>query len=388
MTERLLDRFMDCTGMTMLSAESYGTELARWQKNVMFWLGDLAKYSEARWPDTHHQVWPDWVSPGMIARAIAVAQAYPRPEDREHDATWTQFMRLANRGDRQEQLAAIVDKGLTSDESAKVDSGKPRWLLAFDVNYYLHRYWHSGAGVESAMSVASWIQRTVERLRESHGLTDVVCCFDGARNFRKELTKDWEDAYKPRPPKDPELVNQLTLVHQLLEGHGFICAKIGDMEADDVMASFGTQFNGRTTIVSADKDLRQVLSHKCNVLLDVVWHVDETTGDNIPDYKWLSAKQHTEATGIPPASWVEYQALMGDNVDGIKGAIGIGAKGAADLIKEFGTAAGAIQAAKEGSESIRPKKREALIEFEPKLETTLQLVLLRTDLELPKGTRI
>jgi len=108
----------------------------------------------------------------------------------------------------------------------------------------------------------------------------------------------------------------------------------------------------------------------------------------MPSYKWISAKQHTEATGIEPAKWVEYQSLMGDACDGIKGAVGIGQKGAADLIKEFGSASGAIEAAKAESDSIRPKKREALIEFEAKLQTTRKLVTLVDSLELPTTTRI
>ena len=389
--QRLSKRHLDCTDMTMVAAESYGLNLAEWQASCLWWIGDLARFSERNWPDTHHQVWPDWVSPGLIARAKAVAEAYPNKDDRRHDATWTQFMRLANKPDRQAQLAAIVDEGLTTDEAAKVnsDDGVSRWLLAVDVHYYLHRFWFGGAGIEAAHGVSSWVARTVERLKEK-GLTDVVCCFDSKTNHRKELVigAGWEDKYKDRPPKDPELGNQLSLVYQLLEGAGFCCAKIDGMEADDIMASCANQFDGKVTILTQDKDARQCLSDKCNMLLDVEWSEDETTGDNIPDYKWLSAKQHTEATGIRPDQWTEFQAIMGDNVDGIKGCVGIGEKGANDLIKEFGSAGGAIQSAKDGAESIKPKKRDSLIEFESKLDVTLQLVTLRTDLKIPSNTRI
>ena len=390
MTQRLSKRYLDCTDMTMIAAESYGLNLAEWQQSVMWWLGDLARFSERNWPDTHHQVWPDWVSPGLIARAKAVAEAYPNKDDRRHDATWTQFMRLANKPDRQAQLAAIVDEGLTTDESTKVnsDDGVSRWLLAVDVNYYLHRFWFSGAGVESAMSVASWVQRLADRLRVKN-LTDVVCAFDSRVNHRKELTKDWEDAYKGnRQKKDPELGNQLTLVRQLLEGHGFCCVMIEGMEADDVLCSYSKQFDGKVTIVSADKDLRMALSKSVNILQDVTWSEDETSGEITPEYKWLSAKQHTEETGIRPEQWNQFQALRGDPVDGIRGCETVGEKGAADLIKEFGSAAGAIQSAKDEAESIKPKKREALIEFESKLDVTLQLVTLRSDLKLPGNTRI
>jgi 5'-3' exonuclease len=383
-------RFLDCSKMTIEEAESYGTGLAEQQRDVMFQLGDLARYAEARWPDNHYQVWPEWVSHGLIARAAGVARAYPNQADRLHDVTYTQYMQNAGRQDRHERLAAIVDKGLTSDESRKADwDERQRWLLAIDVHFYLHRFWYSGAELESAMSVASWVGRLVERLKEKQ-LTDVVCCFDSKRNHRKELVANagWEDQYKDRPPKPEGLGHQLTLVRELLEKAGYCCVSQDGFEADDLLASYGKQFDGRVSISSADKDLRQCLSAECNMLLDVEWSEDETSGDMIPDYKWLSARSHTEATGIRPDQWAEYQAIMGDAVDGIKGVVGVGAKGAADLIKEFGTVEGAIQAAKNDHESIRPKKREALIEFEPKAEVTLQLVRLRKDLEIPTTTRI
>ena len=299
-------------------------------------------------------------------------------------------MQNSSKPDRLNRLAQIVDKGLTSDESRAADKeerDRQRWLLAVDVNYFLHRFWFSGAGVEAAVGVATWIKRTVERLKEK-GLTDCACCFDSKVNHRKEFTKDWEDKYKDRPPKDAELVQQLNLVHELLYGRGFACVSIEGMEADDCMASFAKQFPGRVTLLTQDKDCRQCLSDKCNMLLDVEWAQDETTGEHLPDYKWLSAKQHTEATGIPPGQWVEYQAIMGDATDGIKGAAGIGEKGSADLVKLFGTVEAAIAAARADDERIKPAKRKALIEFEPKAAITRQLVTLVDSLPIPSSTRI
>jgi len=301
-------------------------------------------------------------------------------------------MREANRPDRLERIKEHVDKGRTSDEARKVNTNETRWLLAVDVHYYLHRFWFSGAGVEAAKSVVDWVQRTVKRLGEK-GLTDVVCCFDSKTNHRKELTKDWEDAYKPRPPKEPELGQQLNLVRELLAKEGFCCAALDGMEADDLMASYAKQFEGRVTIMSQDKDLRQCLSDKCNILRDIEWNEDETTGQAIPDYKWLSVKSHTEATGITPAQWVDLQMIQGDPVDGIKGAPGIGETGAKNLIVEFGSVAEATRAAKENNEKLLSMKRgkimaKGLIELDEMSEVMRQLVELRTDLPVPQTTRV
>ncbi len=386
---RMRKRFLDCKDLTIQEAEHWGNDLCQFQRDIMFWIGDLARYAESRWPDTHHQVWPEGVSPGMLARAAGVAKAYPHVEDRQLEATYTIYMQNANRPDRLQRIQDHVEAGRTSDEARNVDQAERanRWLLAVDVNYFLHRFWFSGAGVEAAVGVASWVQRTVARLKEK-GLTDVACCLDSTTNYRKELTAYWEDKYKDRPPKDPELVQQIQLVRELLEGHGFACVSAHGMEADDCMASLAAQFAGRITLLTQDKDMRQCLSDNCNMLLDVEWTEDDTTGDMLPDYKWVSAKQHTESTGIRPDQWPDYQAIMGDSVDGIKGAPGIGEKGAADLIKEFGSVFAVIEAAKADDDRIKPRKREALIEFESKMEVTRQLVTLKTDLEVPSSTRI
>ncbi len=388
---RMKPLFFDTSGMSLEDMESWGAELMGLQRSLNWYLGDLARAARAKLGDDNYsQVFPLDASPGAIQRWEAVARAYPNEEERNPLATWSIHMKHANKADRLALVQASVDAGRTSDEERTHMRGsdeRPRWILCIDVNYFLHRFWFSGAGIESAVSVATWVQRTVERLKEK-GLTDVACCFDSHRNDRKELTKDWEDKYKDRPTKDPELGQQLTLVRELLTGLGFACVSVDGMEGDDVMASYAKQFDGRITLMTQDKDCRQCLSSKCNILLDVNWIQDETSGDMLPEYKWLSAKQHTESTGIYPEQWTSYQAIMGDNCDGIKGAVGIGEKGAADLIKVFGSVDGAIIAAKADDDRIKPKKRAAIIEFEGKKDVTLQLVTLKTDLQLTGSTRL
>lgn len=384
---------LDTRDMTVQEMESWGKDLTDLQKSINWWLGDLARAAKSKLgEDNYSQAFPPDTSPGLIQRCEAVARAYPLEEDRNPLATWTIHMANANKPDRIGRVTAAVEAGRTSDEERKSKTESrhgngPAWLLAVDVHYFLHRFFYSGASLESAVSLAGWIQRTVERLREK-GLTDVACCFDSKTNHRKELTVGWEDKYKDRPKKDTELVQQLQLVHELLKGAGFACVLIDGMEADDCMASFAKQFPGRITLLTQDKDCRQCLSEKCNMLLDVEWIEDPTSGEALPEYKWLSGKQHTEATGIYPHQWVEFQVLMGDATDGIKGCVGIGEKGAADLVKQFGTVSAVIQAAKDGDERIKAKKRESLIEFEARHEVTRQLVTLRTNLQIPTTTKI
>jgi 5'-3' exonuclease len=402
------DVFWEVQMESLESLESYGDHLAKFQRGINWYIGDVARYAKARYPDTWNQIFPEWMSPGLVERCIAVAKAYPQESDRNPSATWTIHMQHASDPDRLARVAEHVEKGRTSDEAKKATPkskrAKKRWLLAIDVNYWLHRHFFSGQGVEAASGVADWLWNMIYGDRKglkSLGLTDAVCCFDSKTNHRKKLTEGWEQKYKDRPKKDVELSQQLRQAPGLMEKKGFLCASIEGMESDDLMASYAEQFDGRVSLLTQDKDLRQCLSQKTNILLDVDWHKEPISGTMMPSYKWLSAKGHTAehslkdeqgnpiaGTGITPAQWTDYQAIMGDTADDIKGVVGIGQKGAADLLREFGTLDKVIAAAKDDDERIKAKQRKALVEFEPNADITRQLVTLRTDLDVPTTTRL
>ena len=395
-------RFLDIKLMTIAECESLGTTLATQQRDVMFQIGDLYRYAEARWPDKHHQIWPEWASPGMLQRAAGVCKAYPTEEDRRHNVTYTQYMQAAGKPNRHEILAAIESEGLTTDQSRKSPQpetgGKPRWLLAVDVNLYVCSHFHAGAKLAAGSQVAQWIVNTVERLRKKHNntLTDVVCCFDSYRNHRKELTAGWEKPYKDRDEKDPEIPRQIQIARQFLEAK-YTCVSVDGFEADDVMASYATQFPGNVTLLTKDKDHRQCLSPTCNMLIRTQWELDDFTQQNQATDTYVTATLHVHfgcpygtkvVKGLSPAQWIEMQMLAGDSSDTVEGAVGIGGVTAAALVTRYGTADAAVEAAEAGDKRITQKKREALVSFRPRLEITRQLVTLRTDLAVPMTTRL
>ena len=77
---------------------------------------------------------------------------------------------------------------------------------------------------------------------------------------------------------------------------------------------------------------------------------------------------------------VEVQALIGDSVDNVPGVPGIGPKGAAQLINEFGDVESVLAAAP----AMKPsKRRDMLIEHAEKARISRELVKLRADAPLP-----
>ena len=383
------------------------------QHRAINWrIGDLVNAVQRQYPPVWEQAIPLGVSPDMISRYSGVASAY-KLDDRNGDANWTIHAQNAKNPDRLSVVQAHVDAGHTSDEARKtpvtvaevvpepVVEQEPedtnRWLLCVDISYYINRQFPK-SGATTAVDVCGWLARLILHLVETKNLTDVVVCFDGPNNHRKKLTEGWEFPYKDkRTEKDTELVVQLNAIPDRLKELNIPCVKLDGFEADDVMASYAAQFPGKVTLMTADKDLRQCLSPKCNILRDVSWEENTDTGQHLRTFDWVSAKKHFEdgvtyggvkAAGITPEQWPHYQAIAGDPVDEIKGCIGIGGKGALDLIHAHGTVQGVIQACKDGTANLTPKKVDAVLDFEPFAETTLLLTTMRKDLPVPKITTL
>ena len=72
---------------------------------------------------------------------------------------------------------------------------------------------------------------------------------------------------------------------------------------------------------------------------------------------WYDAETAEQFMGVKPAQVSDLLALMGDTVDNIPGAPGIGEKGARDLIQRFGSVEAAIEHA---AEVERKTYRESL----------------------------
>ncbi len=87
-----------------------------------------------------------------------------------------------------------------------------------------------------------------------------------------------------------------------------------------------------------------------------------------------------EKFGVTPDKMIEVQALIGDPVDNVPGVPGIGPKGAAQLINEYGDLESVLAAAP----TMKPsKRRDNLIEHAERARISRELVTLRTDTPLP-----
>jgi len=93
----------------------------------------------------------------------------------------------------------------------------------------------------------------------------------------------------------------------------------------------------------------------------------------------VDAKKVQEILGVTPEQVVDYMALLGDKIDNIPGAHGIGEKGAADLIQKYGNVEKALDSA---AEVTNKRYREALQQQREQVLLSKQLAKIATDVPL------
>ncbi len=207
------------------------------------------------------------------------------------------------------------------------------------------------------------------RLLQNHEGTHIAVVFDAGRTtFRNELYADYK-AHRPEPPD--ELKPQFALVRDATAAFGVPSIELANWEADDLIASYATaatQAGFRTTIISSDKDLMQLIDDRVGML------------DPIKQ-KPIGLAEVQAKFGVGPDKVAEVQALMGDSVDNVPGVPGVGPKNAAQLIAEFGDVEGVIAAIP----SMKPsKRRDLLTEHTDKIRISRRLVELCRDCPLPQ----
>ncbi len=195
----------------------------------------------------------------------------------------------------------------------------------------------------------------------------VAVCFDPrGKSFRHELYPDYK-ATRDSQPED--LSAQMPVAREIVEAMRIPILEVEGCEADDVIATLATTADPdvEVVIVSTDKDLMQLVSERVVLL------------DTMKDLR-LGPAEVEARFGVPPARVLDLRALVGDPSDNIPGVKGIGEKGAAKLLGEWGDLENLLEHAGEVSAK---RAREALLEQAEEARLSKRLATLRTDVSLP-----
>jgi len=189
--------------------------------------------------------------------------------------------------------------------------------------------------------------------------------------FRDKLFEKYK---AQRPPMPDDLSVQIPYVRKLCEAMHLPILEFQGYEADDVIGALATQGAKKqleVLIVSNDKDMMQLVGKNVRTL--------RTGSGGAKADIIVDEKKVEEILGVPPEKVIDLMALLGDTVDNIPGAKGIGEKGATELIQKYGSVEKALDHAAEVSNK---RYREALQQQREQVMMSKQLATIATDVPL------
>lgn len=213
------------------------------------------------------------------------------------------------------------------------------------------------------------LTKMLRKMTADHRPMYYAAVFDlGAPQKRLDLLPSYK---AHRPPTPPDLDKQLPAIRESLQAMRVPIVEIEGEEADDIIATLavhGARDGHNVLIASNDKDFMQIVSPCIRLLRP------DGKEAAIIDPAGVEARY-----GVKPGQIVDFLSLLGDAVDNIPGAPGVGEKTAAQLLQTHGTLEGILAHV---ADIAKPRLREALIASADRVRANRQLIALQTDVPL------
>ncbi len=213
----------------------------------------------------------------------------------------------------------------------------------------------------------------VKRLLKDYQPDYIGIVFDTSKpTFRDKLFEQYKAQRQPMPD---EMKVQLPYVRRLCDAMRLPILEFDGFEADDVIGTMAKQAAKQkldVLVISNDKDMMQLVTPGVRIL--------RTGSGGAKADVIVDEKKVEEILGVPPSKVIDLMALLGDTVDNIPGAKGIGEKGATELIQKYGSVENAL---KHADEVTNKRYREALQQQVEQVMMSKKLAAIETDVPLP-----
>jgi DNA polymerase-1 len=218
----------------------------------------------------------------------------------------------------------------------------------------------------------------VRKLLKEHNPTYIAAIFESSGPTHR--LQEFAEYKANRTEMPPDLAEQIPYVRRIIEAMSIPILEYPGFEADDVIGAIARRAENQgveVVIVSSDKDMLQLVNERVSML------------NPAKDDTWYNPAKVKEFMGVEPSQVADLLALMGDTVDNIPGAPGIGEKGARELLARFSSVEALLERAGEverkmhreslqnNVERIRMSKRLATIETGVPIEFSLETVQAR-----------
>jgi len=249
-------------------------------------------------------------------------------------------------------------------------------LYIFDTQNIFYRSFYAPEGLTTSYGMPvqglHGLVRMVHSIMRDHKPDLVAFAMEGGgQNLRKNLDPTYK-ANRTEPPDDLKI--QIQILPELMEAMGYPTVKYEGYEADDTIASLckkATEQGIHSVIVSSDKDFCQLISPTVTMF-------------NISKGELIDPIAVEMRYGVTPKQFLDYLSIVGDTADNIKGVKGIGDKGAAKLLGEFGTLESIYQniGLVKGANQAKLKASEKDVFLAKKLVSFLETPMGEVDLKL------
>jgi DNA polymerase-1 len=250
-------------------------------------------------------------------------------------------------------------------------------LYLIDGSGYIFRAYHAlppltrksdGLPIGAVSGFANMLWKFLNDVKGEAAPTHLAVVFDASeRTFRTEIDPNYK---AHRPPAPDDLAVQFPIIREVTKAFNVASLELPGYEADDIIAAYACRARdsgAQVVVVSSDKDLMQLVGDRVSMLDPIKQTV-------------IGREEVIEKFGVPPEKVVDVQSLVGDSVDNVPGAPGIGIKTASALINEYGDLDALLERA---GEIKQQKRRETLIEYADQIRLSRRLVTLDCDTPLP-----
>jgi DNA polymerase I len=274
----------------------------------------------------------------------------------------------------------VVDEASNTDQlgTDTPDAGRAdARLLLLDGHSLAYRAWFalppenfSTATGQTTNAVYGFTSMLINMIRDEKP-THIAVAFDvGRKTFRAEAYAE----YKANRQKTPdEFHSQLSLIKDVLEALRIPHVESEGYEADDIIATLGSQgveVGFDVLVCSGDRDTFQLVSDRLTVIYP-------TRG--VSEVARITPAEVERRYSIPPERYPDLAALVGETSDNLPGIPGVGPKTAAKWLNQYGSLDDLVARVEE----VKGKAGESLRTHLGQVLQNRQLNELVRDLTLP-----
>lgn len=232
--------------------------------------------------------------------------------------------------------------------------------------------------------------KAVRRMLKDLQPDRVAVVWDEGLPERRTLLQPQYKAQREEMPEELQL--QIDPMREFLRLLGFSNVSLPGTEADDLMASYAKAAESQgweTVLATSDKDLFQIVGPRIRVYSTnkekLPREENSSGGSGVasaagPAFALLEDEYVRGKWGVAPDQLGDVLSLIGDSSDNIPGVSGVGPKGAAALIAEFGS----LEAVYDRLSEVKSEKlREKLAGARDQVVQNREMVRLDLDLGLP-----